>query len=314
MCTKFYKKNVFLSGLFLNIISSLLVLILIILCGVQFKYINNNFTKLNPYQNLCDFELSFCIIYIFCCILGFIVFIKSLECKTMQIIYLIYAILAWILSIIACVFSFLSVPDKYKKNSITNCDSINLKGILHNFNKLEPIFYEIDNILTSNECPSSSNSFQNYKECPEEIRDNAIKNGLSNITNNDIKDNFKTKEFISYWSDVEKKFDCVGFCNISYYSNETKYDLGCLYPFSNWLNKMILSFSSILIVNIVISVICIYIGFAIYFDKVFEGSNYPDVSGNYNEKGIISNSEHKQIGIIAGKQFKEKPLDTKVTH
>ena len=111
MCECFYKENVFLSGLILNIISSIIIIVLIVLCGIQYKYIDIDFAKINAYQNLKDFQLSFCIIYLFCCILGFIVFIKSLECKTMQKIYILYAILSWIYSVIVCVICFLSSPN-----------------------------------------------------------------------------------------------------------------------------------------------------------------------------------------------------------
>lgn len=65
--TNLYKANVFLIGLVLNCICSGLSLILIILCGIQYKYININWTKLNFFQNLHDLELSSCIINIICC-------------------------------------------------------------------------------------------------------------------------------------------------------------------------------------------------------------------------------------------------------
>ena len=77
-----YKKNVFLIGLVLNSISSAISVALIIIAGIQYKYININWTKLNYLWNLKDFEISLSVIIVICCILGFFVFIKKFECKT----------------------------------------------------------------------------------------------------------------------------------------------------------------------------------------------------------------------------------------
>ena len=55
----------------------------------------------------------------------------------MQKIYIIYAILAWIYSVIVCVICFLSSPNIIKDNSDFNCESMNLKGILKDFNKFD---------------------------------------------------------------------------------------------------------------------------------------------------------------------------------
>ena len=63
MCICLHKATVFLTGLILNIISSVIVIVLIILCGIHFKYIDIKWASINEYQNLCDFELSFCNIY-----------------------------------------------------------------------------------------------------------------------------------------------------------------------------------------------------------------------------------------------------------
>ncbi len=324
MCSRFYKENVFLTGLILNIISSVIIIILIILCGIQYNYIKINWTKINPYQNLCDFELSFCILYFFTCILGFIVFIKSLECKTMQKIYIIYAILTWVYSVVVCVICFISAPKIIKYNSDTNCESLNLKGILQNFYKFENIFYEVNNYFCSEE-------IINFQKCSDVTKNEAFDLSLLNLNNSNKKmyENFNKDKFMSYWSKIEKKFKCVGLCNTSYisdidnnltnisnylFSDNTKpidNTSGCIFPLSDWLNKMIISFACLLIVNIVLSVICIYICFAIYYDKVYEGSNYPDIG---HIKGIISKSENKQIEIIKGNLVKNKSIDNKITN
>ena len=62
-----YKKNVFLIGLVLNSISSAISVALIIIAGIQYKYININWTKLNYLWNLKDFEISLSVIIVICC-------------------------------------------------------------------------------------------------------------------------------------------------------------------------------------------------------------------------------------------------------
>ena len=322
MCNHFYKENVFLSGLIFNIISSIIIVTLIILFGIQYKYININFAKINIYQNLKDFQMSFCIIYIFCCILGFIVFIKQLECKTMQKIYIIYAILACIYSIIVCVIGFLSSPNIIKNNYDLNCESMTLKGILKDFNKIDHILYDININLCSDECPCINDNM-NFQKCPD-----LIKNNIFNYYNKNFAKNFNNNKFMSYWSKLENKFKCIGFCNISnfvegnitykfLFTDNENIDIknyGCLFPLSRWLNNMILAFSSLVIINIILSVVCIYICIAILYDKVYEGPNLPQFSSSAHRNKILFKSENKQIGIINGNSSKKKSIDVKITN
>ena len=321
MCTtNFYKETVFLTGLILNIISSAIIIVLIILCGVQYKYININWGKINSFQNLCDYELSLCIIYIFCCVLGFIVFIKSLECKTMQKIYIIYGILAWVYSIVVCVICFISYPNKIKNNSDKSCEMLNFKGILKDFNKFENIFYEVNKYLCSNDCPCRDGEKMNFQKCN-------FNGNFSNYVDKDY--NLNDKKFMSYWSLIEDKFKCFSICekfsNLSDENNDEEYKFlftdntktiekyGCIYPLSNWLNQMIISFNSLVIINIVLSILCIYICFAILYDKVYEGSNLPQsINNNIYGSGYISKNGNRQTGIIRGIPQKDNSLDVKV--
>ena len=306
--SNFYKENVFFTGLILNAISSTFVLILIILSGIQYNYININWAKINAYQNLGDYELSLCIIYVFCCILGFIVFIKQLECKTMQKIYILYGTLSWVYSIIVCVLVFICSPNVIKDNdNNSTCKSINLKGILKDFDNFEVIFYEINEYLCSSNCTCPNDEKMNFQKCDYD-------GNLSNYIDRQYVSDFDEEKFFKYWARVENKFECAGICKIG--DNETSINQflftdntknvtkkGCIYPLSNWLNKMIISFGSLLIINIIISTLCLYICFAILFDKVYEGSNLP--------KSFVS--KNKLSGIIqGGKDFNS--VDVKISN
>ena len=121
----------------------------------------------------------------------------------------------------------------------------------------------------------------------------------------------------TYTDFIEEKFNCVGLCNTSYISTENndlitinKYlfsdntnsikNFGCIFPLSDYLYKMIISFSVLLIINILFLVMSIYIGIAIYLDKVFEGSNFPHKPNDLFEKGIIGKNIVRQVNIIQG--------------
>ena len=75
----------------------------------QSCYNNINIWDIDNYKcilNLKDLELSSSIINFICCILGFCVFIKKLECKTLQKIYILIASLISVYSIVVCFLSF----------------------------------------------------------------------------------------------------------------------------------------------------------------------------------------------------------------
>ena len=311
---KLYKENVFLIGLILNSVCSAISLVLIILCGIQYKYININWTNLNFFHNLKDLELSSSIINIICCILGFCVFIKKLECKTLQKIYILVASLISVYSIIVCIISFSAIPKIIEKNSENSCHSSNMKGILKNINKIENIFYDLDEYICSNDCPCNENEIMNLQKCGN---NDILKNSISNISDKKIISNFNSDKFLSYWSSLEDKFDCVGLCNTSYFqkdqnnlTNINKYlfsenknpikNYGCIYPLSEFLYNMIISFSSLLLIYIIISVMCIYICIGIFLDKVYEGSNFPHKSKGLYEKGYIGKNIKREVNVIQG--------------
>ena len=315
-----YKENVFLIGLILNCVCTAFSLVLLILSGIQYKYININFTKLNDFQDLNDLELSSSIINVIFCFLGFFIFIKKLECKTLQKIYIITGFLFSIYSIIVCIISFISYPKIIKENSTNPCQSSNMKGILTNILKIESLFYEVDNYLNLSGCRQEDKNCEN-KELLEE--------SISKISDSRIASNFDSDKFINYWSNIEDKFDCTGLCNTSYSINqvdiknidkylfsenndEIKY-FGCIYPLSKYFYKMIISFSSLLLIYIIISIFCIYICFGIFLDKVYEGSNFPHRSKDFYKRGYIGNNIQKEVKVVQGYKNQES-LNTKINN
>ena len=324
--TNLYKENVFLIGLILNSICCAISIALIILSGIQYKYININWTKLNFFHDLKDLELSSSIINFICCILGFCVFIKKLECKTLQKIYILIASLISVYSIVVCFLSFFAYPKVIKENSENRCNPKNMKGILKNMNKIENIFYALDEYICSSDCPCNNNQNLNYLQCED---NNKLMESIALIPDKKIISNFEQEKFVSYWSSIEEKFDCIGLCNTSYFSEEenklinmNKYlfsdneniiqNFGCIYPLSDYLNKMIISFGSLLAIYIIFCLMAIYICIGIYLDQVFEGSNFPKNPGKLYEQGVLGKINiQKEVKVLHGSENIESITNSK---
>jgi ABC-type multidrug transport system fused ATPase/permease subunit len=227
----------------------------------------------------------------------------------MQKIFILYSLISWVYALIVVVICFLALPKVIKEsNNINESD-----GILKKFYIFERIFYQVNEYLCSNQCLCPDNQKMSFQKCPKELISNVFEESLSSVGNKNIIKNIDNNKFMSYWSKIEKKFDCVGLGNNSDFSNENNFTsinkylfsnnqkevkkFGCLYSLSNWLNKMILSFSILLLINIILLVICLYIAFAILYDKVYEGSNLPE----------------KQIKNISEKENR-KSLDIKINN
>ena len=304
MISKLHKSTVFRIGLISNILITILVVTELIICAINYNYININWARINGYKIVPYLEITTCITYIFSCILGFIVFIKKLECKTMQKIYFFFTSIILVFSFITLIFSFLSAPQD--SNS----------GILKNFEKFNEIFININETLCSTNCPCSENSKLNFQQCPDNIKNKIFNDFLSNNTNKKVVESLNQKKFVFYWAKIEKKFNCVGwnFYNFNKFlftkdnENSNINKKKCSDELSHWLNIMTLLFGSLLVIILAMTIFCLYIDFCIYYDKVYEGSNFPTEPEKPSDlMGVVGGKIESQIGIVKGvKNLKKK--------
>lgn len=287
ICTNFYKATIFKAGFVSNIFYTIFSIALLILCGIQYNIINIKWAKLNIFQCLGDLEISYIVLISLCSIFGYFVFISSLECKTLELIYLIYGSIVFIFSIIVVIWCFLGSPDFINESS--QCELIKYKGLLNGFEKFDKLFINVDKALCSNNCKciNDENSVFNFKKCEENLIGDTFK---TTFENKDIK-NFERGKFMSFWSMIEKKFDCTGLCEVEYsVGNENKKidkylfsdinrgkieNYGCIFIMSKWIKRIVISFGSLAVANSLLNLFCIFMDFALYFDFVFEGSNIP---------------------------------------
>ena len=133
-------------------------------------------------------------------------------------------IISSILSLIITVLSFIAVslPDP---NLYLGCKTDN-KSLLSAFNKIDDYLILVDSLLCSPACPcklinnkdfiSDIDVYEVYKHWV--VSDNAQSINYQTCAVN-IDTNMNEKNFIYYYSNIEKNFECTGFCKTTYYSN-----------------------------------------------------------------------------------------------
>ena len=131
---------------------------------------------------------------------------------------------------------------------------------------------------------------------------------------NDIKNTSKinvNKKFAQYWKNIEKRFNCVGFCQTSYYSDRINGNVpfakylfsdfrrgpvkhkGCFRLLMNWIIKALISFGSLGIAGSLIQIGIVFIG----INMLKEGENdendndYKNQDDNHEKKDNENSNE-----------------------
>lgn len=356
ICDKFYKVTIFNSGFLSNVFYTAMTIVITILCGIQYNYIYIEWTKLNIFKCLAPLQIGNVVLCILNSILGFIIFIPKLECKTMELIYIIFCPITFVFSLLVSVFCFLGAPQGMKSSIISNnCPNLEYKGIFKGMENFDSLFIEVDKAFCSANCTCeifdkevfekyySNDTFIRYiningeiinkisfDNCPLPLKKSVFENYIkNNISHNNLK--FNKEKFMTYFEKIENKFKCSGWCETLYQSendeqNESDENLninkkidkylfsdinkgrpktfGCVYKVTKWVNKIIIITGSLILVNLIFNAFCIMMDYAILFDIVFEGSNYPKTiskSINQSNGNDISNKGNIQ-GVIPGEQ------------
>ena len=181
-------------------------------------------------------------------------------------------------------------------NDYIGCTN-NFKGAVKYWEGLDELFVLIDKTLCSDECKcklteystllfqnnpmtkhifneyfvydivkpddiNNKNDVINFQNCPMNVKEN-IKNEFERVIkeklNSSIK-KFNIDKFAKYWSYVEKKFRCSGFCSTSYQDKTQRtiikylftdvnkaipFYKGCFHLIIQWLQNMLLAYGSL---------------------------------------------------------------------
>jgi hypothetical protein len=133
-------------------------------------------------------------------------------------------LIAFILSLVITILSFIAIslphPDLY-----LGCNTDN-KSLLSAFNKVDDYLIQVDSILCSSACPckilnekdfiSDIDAYEVYKHWITS-KDAPSINYQTCAVNIDTTMN--EKNFIYYYSGIENRFECTGFCKTRYHSD-----------------------------------------------------------------------------------------------
>ena len=258
MCKFLPKKKIGNLGLISGIFLVFTGLICLILCIIQYNIIHFQYTKKNKFSRIGDLFLGANTILLFSCLFSIVLFLGFLQCKTMQLIFLIFQSI-FTLFVFICGIIIL-VGGNISKNKLTQSCSKDLKGMFKHFLLLDKYFKIIDYYLCSDDCPCyfnensiydqfknpqsqnfSSNLFNsiifnknvnlvenninkyefNFKNCSNKIKEKAFLDFITHSNDNrKYFSDINHKKFFKFWKKIENKFHCSGWCNTPYNIND----------------------------------------------------------------------------------------------
>jgi len=186
---------------------------------------------------------------------------------------------------------------------------------------------EADKLLCSEKCPCEDNKINEYMYMSDPLAYDIYKKLILTSNNNNIQDCKESynsipstnkikvnKKFADYWKNIEKRFNCVGFCQTSYYSTVfnktipfTKYlfsdfgrgpikHRGCFRLLMNWIIKALISFGSLGIAGSLIQILIVFIGINMLKEEENEDNenDYKNPDNNNEKKENENNNEKKE--------------------
>ena len=181
---------------------------------------------------------------------------------------------------------------------------------------------QADKYLCGDDCPCEKNDIneQMYMSDPlaydlynnsYNIKEKTYKNIQECSKYNEISSTDKikvNKKFAQYWKNIEKRFNCVGFCQTSYYDENknrnvpfTKYlfsdftrgpvkHKGCFRLLMNWVIKALISFGSLGIAGSLIQILIVFAGINMLKE---ENDNDYQNQDNVNNKNDNNDNNNK---------------------
>ena len=226
-------------------------------------------------------------------IIGFLVFINLLN-YLLSIIFLIFLLISFIFTLSVLIYFFIAIKIRYFNESL-GCNTQN-EGLFQLWNSIDIYLQSIDEIFCSIKCPcyfnrttsikflknpylapyfnllySSNSTIQpiKFQDCEKISYYNAYNNYL--MRNSYFNYTLNNEKFDKYFSYIEKKFKCTGFCGLTYFNENTmtnskiiKYlfsdvrevpeNFGCLKQILNYLYWIINVFAIIYILLLLLQV------------------------------------------------------------
>ena len=282
-------------------------------------------------------------------IIGFFVY-KNISNYLLLIIFLIFLLISFIFTFSVLIFLFISIKIKYWNESL-GCNT-QYKGLFQIWNSIDIYLQSIDEIFCSIKCPcyfnrtTSIKFLQNpylapyfnlwhlsnlsiqpikFQDCNITSYHNAynnylMRNSYFNYTLNNIK-------FEKYFSYIEKKFKCTGFCGLTYFNEKTmtnskiiKYlfsdvrevpeNFGCLKQILNYLKWNITTFGIIFILLFILQVILFILDIILINSLNIEKKNLNLSKSSQTQIKNLVNNETNIHNILKNENLKDNNLNS----
>jgi hypothetical protein len=259
----------------------------IILAGIDYQLAGPNWKPIWPWYSLPGLQIA-CIIYTFVIVVfGYIAFTRpNIGCT---IAFSILLLISLLFNLAIAIFSLIAGSEGWV-NTYFGCNG-KFSGVMEVWQGIDSYLQQVDQNLCSPNCPCSITNTQgytnnptiapifnswtktqsnsgaiNFQQCSAQIQRNAYLNAVQNDALFDPQGNFDASRFVGYMSRVENKFQCSGWCNITYVDPTKqsttamfKYmfndvnlgppqNFGCLNSLITWLPPYLKAFGSVTMV------------------------------------------------------------------
>ena len=215
--------------------------------------------------------------------IGFGAFLTEISCC--MLVFIILVLLSALFTFAIVIFCFIATQTRYW-NDYVGCNA-KYDGLLSVWNSVDNYLYAVDSLLCSEKCKCYFNDVstslfvsnsttapyfnlwekenktilpKRFQDCPEVVKEQALNEYL--LSNAYYNHTFRDDWFQEYYSHLEDKFKCTGFCGTTYYNGKTRSNakivkylftdytkgipehFGCLSSMMDWLRKTLNAFAS----------------------------------------------------------------------
>ena len=272
---------------------------------------------------------------------GFSAFLTEISCC--MIVFIVLVILSALFTFSIVIFCFIATQTRDWDDYI-GCDA-KYDGLLSVWNSVDNYLYAVDSLLCSEKCKCyfndvSSSLFvsnstiapyfnlwekenktilpKRFQDCPDVVKEQALNEYL--LSNAYYNHTFRDDWFQEYYSHLEDKFKCTGFCGTTYFNGMTRTNakivkylftdytrgipehFGCLTPLMDWLRKTINAFASCGIFLFVFEIVLFVLGCMMLLNK----EKVEEKSKKVEEKLKANKQEEEDEAILQAQKLRKE--------
>ena len=273
---------------------------------------------------------------------GFSAFLTEISCC--MIVFIVLVILSALFTFALVIFCFIATQTKDWDDYI-GCDA-KYDGLLSVWNSVDNYLYAVDSLLCSEKCKCYFNDVstslfitnstiapyfnlwekenktilpKRFQDCSDVVKEQALNEYL--LSNAYYNHTFRDDWFQEYYSHIEDKFKCTGFCGTTYFNGKTRTNakivkylftdytrglpehFGCLTSLMDWLRKTINAFASCGIFLFVFEIALFVLGCMMLLSKE---EKVEEKSKNVEEKLKPNKQEEEDEAILQAQKLRKE--------